>query len=664
MISLLVAAALAGPTYGLAHSECELSGHRAELSCKKGVCVLEEQLTYYKPDCNGQIAFESSEVIDPLVRTGDTWSVAEPCPEGRCVDNVPNRATIRRVLTVGLDGSLVLDGKAEVSVGSGLTRTGSESRHEIRGKAPKGTPKLKPLPEASGAVARTPRFGGPLEDGLRHGLWLVPHPDGHPLVREVEYDHGVRVRYGEWEARTRTDANGRSLKVDELAGCPAGASIETALGTQLTQSCVWKDEDGDHALVASFDVQPWTLRSLERVRNGKRSGESRYFDARGQLERREHFQRDKRVGLAERFHANGALSERIDYREDGTIASRELYAANGQVLERTRNDVPGMADQEWSERYDPTGRLLEARVPLSAAVAERRTWTGTEYAVTTEERPWTTPETGCAADLDCPGGKPEEHLVGVCDAGVCRKVLDPAQHLKDRQETPLRDPTPLLAKLQEAVGAGRSAWINPNLVNSPAHTCIEVRVGGPTVLDGEPTLAARTAPETRRETEYEVTRWAEVDLTGGLLTVRNRASIPGEEGPQAWPSPPRAFSPLALSRVDAKGAHYELEVYDLRPACAPLQAYAACAEGAEGRWGSCPGEYLTLREPKQGDPPRMSQERPPRVEACEAKCPPVTCEAEAARLTWHLRDMRFQRPHTKGYALWWTAEDCARSIGL
>lgn len=671
MLTLLLTAALAGPTYPLAESSCALAGHQAAVSCTKGTCVLEESLTYYKPDCRGVISVDSPENVDPLVLSSGTWHVAVPCSEGRCIDDVPNHVVIRRVLTMGLDGGLTLRGAATVSVGPGLTRTGSDALHELKGKPPKRAPKVATLPEATEAVARTPLFGGPLEDGLRHGIWLAPDPDGRPLVREITYARGVRTATGTWMARTRIDAEGRSVPVPELADCPPGTTFDTVLGEQLTQSCAWTDEDGQHAIVASFDLEPWRLRSLERVRNGRRSGPTEFYDPEGRLLKREEYAGGKLVGISETYHPEGTLHERIDRRPDGSIRARERYASNGILLERIESEVPGMGDQEWRETYDITGRLTEARIPLSAARAEVRTWTGTSFERRVDEREWQPPETGCRADLDCPGADPrkasEKYLVGMCDAGVCTKVLDPARRLKDMRVHLLHDTTELERALAEAIGNGRQAWINPNLTRSDAHTCIEVAISRSKRLEDDAPLAARTTETRRVERDVEVIRWAEADLSRGQLAVRDRAAIEGKDGLEPWPAPQRPSPTLALSKVDAKGAHYHLEVFDLEARCAPARSYVPCPSEpgvAPSAWRACDGTELVVREYSRHPVEPFRARAPGDIEACEAACPVSHCEAEAARLEWRFRQRPFQRPHEEAYTLWWSAEDCARSIGL
>lgn len=661
MIWMLLGVAVGGPAYGLAQAECRVSKHTAAVRCKKGVCLLEEELRYYKPDCVGQVRFHTDEVIDPVVSRDGGWALSEPCEPGvECIERVTNGARILRVIPVGSDGSFSLTGDATISAGAGVSLPGGPGSSVLTAKTSRKVA-LVPVPEASAAVASSSTFSGPMTEGLRSGAWLAADPSGRPLVREIRYDQGVRLGVGDWEARTLTTLAGAPIAVDELGSCPAGSQIDTALGKQLTQSCAWTDDSGAHARVASFDLDPWQIRSVEEVLNNRRSGPTVTWSEEGVMLRREYFSMGKSTGLLEQFHPDGSLAERLERAPDGAVMSRELYAADGQLLEVERSNIPGMADQRYSARFDAEGLLVEERRPISAAVTEVRTRGPEGLLLESLEREWEAPETGCRADIDCPVPPATEARRGICDAGVCRKVDTLKFRLGDR--VPLRDAAPLDAALREAVGQGRQAWLNPNLISSPAHTCVAVQVEPRSILPDGPDLSARTEMSERVEGDKTVLRWTELDLEGAELSVASRAAVEGSGGLEPYAASQGFSIDLVLSKVDQRAAHYALEAYELEAVCAPLTAYEQCPKDNRA-FGRCESQTLVVREPMVEAPRMRTQERPEYVTACELTCSVDTCPAEAGRVAYALERRRFQRPQNKGYALWWTEQACNRSIGL
>ena len=257
LLMILTTAALAQdevrPQFTAAASDCEIASHEIALTCKKGACRVEESLSYYKPDCRGRLYFEyDAESVDALVETERGWVVAAPCSGANdryCVEDVGASARVVRrwdMPALGAEAGfdVIHDGSASFTI-KGAEAWDTNEGFSVRSTKPvKKAPTPSVWPEASNAMAASSRFGGPLDRGLRDGTWLMVHTDGHPLMREMTYEQGVRVMLGDWQARTSTDSAGRVTPVPELSECPRDARVDTQLGKLLTQSCTWTTEAG------------------------------------------------------------------------------------------------------------------------------------------------------------------------------------------------------------------------------------------------------------------------------------------------------------------------------------------------------------------------------------------------------------------------------------
>ncbi|MCO4747980.1 MAG: hypothetical protein KC912_24520 [Proteobacteria bacterium] len=668
MIWLILASAFAGiPTYEVATAECELQSHSVELSCKKGVCVVEERLRYYKPDCVGEVSFPEQEPVEPILNWANEWVLPAPCSGERvCFSGVGNRAVVRRVLGMGESGSehglsfAASDASMDVR-GGGLTVSDQDGWRAVASGGLKKSPKWVALKEAATARTPTSSYGGPTEKGLRHGVWLASHPDGHPMVREIRYARGVRVESTPWQARTLTEVDGRVLHVDELDRCPSGATIDTTLGDRLTQSCAWSDVDGAHAIVATFQPEPWQLLSVETVLNGKRSGEALLYEG-GALVSRQQYAADRVVGEGELWWPNGQLRERSLYAADGSIGAQETYDEIGRLRSKRVSDIRGLGGNPYEVRFDARGHKVEERLPLDAARSEHRVWTDGVLQLTEASRDWTTPATGCAADIDCPADPKKKGTVGVCEVGQCLSLPDPANATKQASYVPLRNGAPLEAALREAIGGARRAWINPNLIQSRSRGCVEVSLQSGSWLPEGPRLTGRAEVVEQSRDGEKVRSWVRLDLDAGGILVEPLSAAVTELGLEPRPSRPGRAWPMVLSKVDAKAATYALDRFELEASCTPVRTFARCKDRELNGWAECEGQQLQMGELSSEPTRNLTHRRPGVVLACEAPCPAQTCEAEAPRLQWLLEHQAFQRPARQTFALWWAQEDCESSL--
>lgn len=485
MLIWFVAGALAGPeqldTVELAKVDgCVVAEHSVTVACKKGACTLDETLTLQEPTCKAKVQFDG-EALDgghePLVETASGSALPMPCGDDLCVSGLVHPIRVSRVVPVseveGLLGFVLVPDAVtptvETSFGQQSAFEGEDGLLIAVSEAGelKKPPVLKPSRDAKTAKPTSVDYYGPVDKGLRDGLWEERHYARHPISRQVTYDRGVRVDTGPWEAHTVVDDEGVARRVPQLAACPRDANIETMSGGLITQSCTWNDDEGSHALVASFRVEPWQLVSLGEALNGRRHGEAREFWPDGSLRERSTFYEGNAVGISEQWHESGERSGSIHYRFDGGVQGLTEWSAEG-VVTREAERVPGMGANLWDRRYE-SGRLTEERLPIDALTTEIQSFSEGTFQLAEESISRTPPPDGqCFADVDCDSG--------ICLKNACVATADPSSWLDGLES--YAAPAEALTALDEH---GRKAFV-PAAAFGGDTGCTEVNVRPGTAL--------------------------------------------------------------------------------------------------------------------------------------------------------------------------------------
>jgi hypothetical protein len=485
----LVAAALAAEgTAGLevvnlaVVEGCEVASHDVSLQCKKGACAMTESIALADPGCGARVAFEGRSLDggpEPLVSVDSGLALPQPCESGLlCVKRPSHPIVVQRVValsqgesTVGL---LLADGSLEPTVTTAYEQQRAEGMTAVVGAPELKKPVELKVPKATrGARPTSVDYYGPVSAGLRDGPWEERHAARHPIARVVEYEEGIRVATGDWEAHTVVNDEGIARRVPELSECPREADIETSSGGFITQSCTWTDEEGAHVLVASFRTDPWQLVSIGGARNGRRDGESRDFWPDGSLRERATYYEGRRVGLLQRWHEAGGRAAEAMFRPDGGVLYERDWAEDG-ALTRESERVAGMGANLWVRTYQ-SGRLIELSEPIDALQTQRHQWVDGSWQVQVEEVRRTPPPYGaCFADIDCETGS--------CVDGACRGLEAPASRLgRDR---PFAVDSTLRQRVEER---GRAGWARRSLFGDEGEGCVAVsiRPGMALVLDSE-----------------------------------------------------------------------------------------------------------------------------------------------------------------------------------
>ncbi|TNE89608.1 MAG: hypothetical protein EP330_10580 [Deltaproteobacteria bacterium] len=474
MITWLIASALAAdPAAGLATVQlariegCVVTSHEATLSCKKGACTLDETLTLQEPTCAARVAFDGPSLDgapEPLVATATGVKLPEPCESGMlCVRGASHPIAVSRVVALSQGessvGVVLAHGDVAPTVTTDYTQAAGEGSTVVTGAPALKKPAVLKVPKAMRSAKPTSvDYYGPVDKGLRDGLWEERHAARHPIARNVTYDLGIRVMTGPWEAHTVVDDEGIARRVPELAACPREATIETMSGGLITQSCMWSDDEGSHALVASFQPEPWRLVSIGEALNGRRQGEAREFWPDGSLRERATFFEGLAVGITERWHEDGTPAGRIQHRMDGGVQSERGWSTDGQLnLEADR--VAGMGANLWVRRYEG-GRLVEERRPLDGLQSVIHARRDGQWVTEQESVRRTPPPDGqCFADSDCDSG--------ICLKTSCVSTPDPASYLEDVAWF-----TPEAGAVKALAEHGGNGWVSAELFGGEAG-CIE-----------------------------------------------------------------------------------------------------------------------------------------------------------------------------------------------